>query len=191
MPWHPDTEVFARRALAPARVSKVFSDVERQVVTAIVDEDQLSLAIGRNGQNVRLASQLIGWQIDLYGSREWMERGEDLSRLTSEPEDEFETADFPLSELDLAPAALAALSEAGYDTFLQIIDLERRDFLEIAGIGEAHADRLLELIDELTVVEVDAASDEDGDDESDWDDDVASDADTSDDDEENEDGEDA
>ncbi|MGD8601757.1 MAG: transcription termination factor NusA, partial [Gemmatimonadota bacterium] len=69
VPWHPDTEVFARRALAPARVSKVLSDTERQVITAIVDEDQLSLAIGRNGQNVRLASQLIGWQIDLYGSR--------------------------------------------------------------------------------------------------------------------------
>ena len=72
VPWHPDTDVFARRALAPARVSKVISDTERQVITAIVDEDQLSLAIGRNGQNVRLASQLIGWQIDLYGSREWV-----------------------------------------------------------------------------------------------------------------------
>ena len=53
------------RALAPSRVSKVLSDPERHVITAIVDEDQLSLAIGRNGQNVRLASQLIGWQIDL------------------------------------------------------------------------------------------------------------------------------
>ena len=50
VPWHPDTEVFARRALAPARVAKVISDPERQVITAIVDEDQLSLAIGRNGQ---------------------------------------------------------------------------------------------------------------------------------------------
>lgn len=164
VPWHPDTEVFARRALAPARVSKVFSDPERQVVTAIVDEDQLSLAIGRNGQNVRLASQLIGWQIDLYGSREWMERGEDLSRLGSDDEEQFETSDFPLSELDLTPAALAALSEAGYHTFLQIIDLERRDFLEIPGIGEAEADRLLELIDELTVVEGDVAADQDDED---------------------------
>jgi N utilization substance protein A len=161
VPWHPDTEVFARRALAPARVSKVFSDPERQVVTAIVDEDQLSLAIGRNGQNVRLASQLIGWQIDLYGSREWMERGEDLSRLGTVDEDQFETSDFPLSELELTPAALAALSEAGYHTFLQIIDLERRDFLEIPGIGEPEADRLLELIDELTVVEGEAAVSED------------------------------
>lgn len=157
VPWHPDPEVFARRALAPARVSKVLSDPTRQVVTAIVDEDQLSLAIGRNGQNVRLASQLIGWQIDLYGSREWLERGEDLSAFTEESaEDQYETADFPLSELALRPAVLAALSEVGYDTFLQIIDLERRDFLGITGIGEEDADRLLQLIDELTVVEGEA-----------------------------------
>lgn len=164
VPWHPDPEVFARRALAPARVSKVLSDPERQVVTAIVDEDQLSLAIGRNGQNVRLASQLIGWQIDLYGSREWLERGSDLSMFNDAPaDDQYETADFPLSELDLRPAVLAALSEAGYDTFLQIIDLERGDFLRIENIGEEDADRLLQLIDELTVVEGELPAAEDGD----------------------------
>jgi N utilization substance protein A len=162
VPWHPDTEVFARRALAPARVSKVVSDPERQVITAIVDEDQLSLAIGRNGQNVRLASQLIGWQIDLYGSREWLERGADLSLFSSSQEEQYETADFPLAELDLTAGTLAALSAAGYDTFLQIIDLERRDFLGIAGLGEEDADRLLQLIDELTVVEGEQGSGDDG-----------------------------
>lgn len=162
VPWHPDPDVFARRALAPARVSKVFSDPERQVITAIVDEDQLSLAIGRNGQNVRLASQLIGWQIDLYGSREWVERGADIALMHEPPaDDQYETADFPLSELALRPAVLAALSEAGYDTFLQIIDLERRDFLGITGLGEEDADRLLQLIDELTVVEGEAPSADD------------------------------
>ncbi|MBT8488700.1 MAG: hypothetical protein KJO65_07765, partial [Gemmatimonadetes bacterium] len=140
------------------------SDPERQVVTAIVDEDQLSLAIGRNGQNVRLASQLIGWQIDLYGSREWLERGSDLSMFNDAPaDDQYETADFPLSELDLRPAVLAALSEAGYDTFLQIIDLERGDFLRIESIGEEDADRLLQLIDELTVVEGELPAAEEGD----------------------------
>jgi N utilization substance protein A len=162
VPWHPDPDVFARRALAPARVSKVLSDPERQVITAIVDEDQLSLAIGRNGQNVRLASQLIGWQIDLYGSREWLERGSDLSLFTDvSSDDQYETADFPLSELDLRPATLAALSGAGYDTFLQIIDLDRRDFLGIEGLGEEDADHLLRLIDELTVVEGEPSSSDD------------------------------
>lgn len=154
VPWHPDPEIFARRALAPARVAKVISDSSRQVITAIVDEDQLSLAIGRNGQNVRLASQLIGWQIDLYGSREWLERGADLSLFGEIPGGEsYETADFPLSELDLAEATLAALEAAGYHTFLDIIDLEKNDFLKVPGLTESEADRLLGIIDELTVVE--------------------------------------
>src|SRR5207244_807114 len=63
--------------LAPARVARVFSDPDTKTIQAIVDEDQLSLAIGRNGQNVRLASELTGWKIDLYSSREWLERGGD------------------------------------------------------------------------------------------------------------------
>jgi N utilization substance protein A len=166
VPWHPETEVFARRALAPARVSRVVSDPSRQVITAIVDEDQLSLAIGRNGQNVRLASQLIGWQIDLYGSREWLERGAEFPLFAERETEQYETADFPLSELEIAPSALAALEGAGYNTFLDIIDLERADFLRVEGLSEADADRLLELIDQLTVVEGDgasAASDEDED----------------------------
>src|SRR5688572_4589492 len=143
VPWHPDTEVFARRALAPARVAKVISNQDRQVITAIVDEDQLSLAIGRNGQNVRLASQLIGWQIDLYGSREWLEKGADLSLFGTRDEDQLEMADFPLGELDLTAPTLAALETAGYNTFLDIIDLERDDFLRIEGLSEQDADRLL------------------------------------------------
>jgi N utilization substance protein A len=160
VPWHPDPEIFARRALAPARVAKVISDSSRQVITAIVDEDQLSLAIGRNGQNVRLASQLIGWQIDLYGSREWLERGADLSLFGEPPPgDTYETADFPLTELDLDQTTLAALEAAGYHTFLDIIDLEKNDFLRVPDIDESEADRLLAIIDELTVVEGDAGAD--------------------------------
>mgnify|MGYP001312240852 CR=1 FL=1 len=152
VPWHPDPEIFARRALAPAKVAKVLSDPARRVITAIVDEDQLSLAIGRNGQNVRLASQLIGWQIDLYGSREWLERGADEA-LFGGGEQEYEMADFPLSELDLPAAAIAALELAGYNTFLDIIDLEREELLRIPGIGPNEADAVLRVIEELTVEE--------------------------------------
>lgn len=153
VPWHPEPEVFARRALAPARVAKVVSDPARQVVTAIVDEDQLSLAIGRNGQNVRLASQLIGWQIDLYGSREWMERDAGMSVFAPEETDSYETADFPLRELEVDGATLKALEAAGYDSFLDIIDLERSDFLAVEGITEEAASRLVTLVEELTVVD--------------------------------------
>ena len=74
VPWSPDPERFAKLALAPARVARVFSDTATKTIQAVVDEDQLSLAIGRNGQNVRLASELTEWKIDLYSSREWLER---------------------------------------------------------------------------------------------------------------------
>ena len=161
VPWHPDPEIFARRALAPARVAKVMSNGERQVITAIVDEDQLSLAIGRNGQNVRLASQLIGWQIDLYGSREWLEKGADLSLFgVREEDDQLEMADFPLSELDLPLTTLAALKMAGYNTFLDIIDLEREDFTRVEGLTENDVNRIISMIDELTVVEGESAEEE-------------------------------
>ncbi len=176
VPWHPDPEIFARRALAPARVSKVISDPERQVITAIVDEDQLSLAIGRNGQNVRLASQLIGWQIDLFGSREWVEQGAEFTLMPEDsPKDDlYETSDFPLGELELTEETLATLKTAGYTTFLDIIDLEREDFLKVEGVSEEVADRLVGVIDDLTVsdaeddapaAEVEEAAEEGGDDE--------------------------
>ncbi|MGH7505505.1 MAG: hypothetical protein ACRELX_07625, partial [Longimicrobiales bacterium] len=152
VPWHPDPEIFARRALAPAKVAKVISDSARRVITAIVDEDQLSLAIGRNGQNVRLASQLIGWQIDLYGSREWLERGADAA-LFGGGEQDYEVADFPLRELELPLGTLAALETAGYTTFLDIIDLEKEDLLRVSGISAEQADEVLSLIESLTVEE--------------------------------------
>ena len=152
VPWHPDPEIFSRRALAPSKVAKVLSDSARRVITAIVDEDQLSLAIGRNGQNVRLASQLIGWQIDLYGSREWLERGADAA-LFGGGEPEYEVADFPLRELDLPLGTLAALETAGYTSFLDIIDLEKEDLLRVPSLSEEQADGLLRLIESLTVEE--------------------------------------
>ncbi|MDH3734546.1 MAG: transcription termination factor NusA [Gemmatimonadota bacterium] len=152
VPWHPDPEVFARRALAPARVAKVITAQDTHVITAIVDDDQLSLAIGRNGQNVRLASQLIGWQIDLYSSRDWTERGNQSGLFGGD--EEYEMADFPLSELEgIAPATLTALEAAGISMFYGVLDMDRNDFMQVPGIGEEEADKLESLIDELTVVE--------------------------------------
>jgi N utilization substance protein A len=153
VPWHPDPEIYARRALAPAKVAKVLSDSTKRVITAIVDEDQLSLAIGRNGQNVRLASQLIGWQIDLYGSREWLERGADAALFGGTNDQDYEVADFPLRELELPIGTLAALETAGYTTFLDIIDLEREDLLRIPGLTAEDSDDVLKLIESLTVEE--------------------------------------
>jgi N utilization substance protein A len=150
VPWSSDPERFAKLALAPARVARVFSDPTTKTIQAVVDEDQLSLAIGKNGQNVRLASELTGWKIDLFSSREWMERAGGAQIFAPLPEGE-ELADVKLSELEgMPPATVAVLEEAGYRTLNDIIDLEREDFLRLPGIAPEEADRIMAMLNELT-----------------------------------------
>jgi N utilization substance protein A len=161
VPWSSDPERFAKLALAPAKVARVFSDAATKTIQAVVDEDQLSLAIGRNGQNVRLASELTEWKIDLYSSREWLERGGDIPLFQPLPEEEREAAaDVKLSDIEgLPPATVAVLEAGGYKTLNDIIDLEREDFLKLAGIAPEEADRLMAFINEVTA---DGGGDESG-----------------------------
>ena len=151
VPWSADPERFAKLALAPARVARVFSDPTAKTIQAVVDEDQLSLAIGRNGQNVRLASELTGWKIDLYSSREWLDRGGDAPLFAPLPEEADEAADVKLSEIEgMSTATVAVLEDAGYRTLNDIIDLEREDLLRLPGIAPEEADRIIAMLDELT-----------------------------------------
>lgn len=150
VPWSPDPERFAKLALAPARVARVFSDAMSRTIQAVVDEDQLSLAIGRNGQNVRLASELTGWKIDLYSSREWLEKGGEAPLFAPLPEEE-EEADVLLNEIEgLEIGTVAVLAEAGLRTLNDILDLDRDDLLRLPGIAPEEADRIMAIIDELT-----------------------------------------
>src|SRR5437016_5147935 len=152
VPWSPDPERFARLALAPARVAKVFSDPDTRTVQAIVDEDQLSLAIGRNGQNVRLASELTGWKIDLYSSREWLERGGEGPLFAPLPRAAEEaTTNVALRELKGLPVELVdVLAQAGHKTLQDVLDLEREDVDKIAGMTPELADKLMAFLNEMT-----------------------------------------
>ncbi|MGH6976140.1 MAG: transcription termination factor NusA [Stellaceae bacterium] len=83
IPWSPDPATFVVNALAPAEVAKVVMDEEQRRIEVVVPDDQLSLAIGRRGQNVRLASQLTGWDIDILTEAEESERRQEEFRTRS------------------------------------------------------------------------------------------------------------
>src|SRR6266851_615507 len=151
VPWSPDPERFAKLALAPARVAKVFSDPDTRTIQAIVDEDQLSLAIGRNGQNVRLASELTGWKIDLYSSREWLERGGEGPPFAPLPPEEEQAVKVALREMkDLSPELVAVLEGAGKTTLQHVLDLERDDVDKLPGMTPELAEQLMTFLNELT-----------------------------------------
>ena len=80
IPWSQDPATFVVNALAPAEVAKVVMDEEQRRIEVVVPDDQLSLAIGRRGQNVRLASQLTGWDIDILTEAEESERRQEEFR---------------------------------------------------------------------------------------------------------------
>ncbi len=83
IPWSRDPATFVVNALAPAEVAKVVMDEEQRRIEVVVPDDQLSLAIGRRGQNVRLASQLTGWDIDILTEAEESERRQEEFRTRS------------------------------------------------------------------------------------------------------------
>jgi len=151
VPWSPDPERFAKLSLAPARVARVFSDPESKTIQAIVDEDQLSLAIGRNGQNVRLASELTGWKIDLYSSREWLERGGEGPLFAPLPAADKGVTDVALTEMKgLPPELVAVLEQAGKKTLQDVLDLEREEVDQLPGMTPDIADKLMAFLNEMT-----------------------------------------
>lgn len=160
VPWSPDPERFAKLALAPARVAKVFAVPESRTIQAIVDEDQLSLAIGRNGQNVRLASELTGWKIDLYSSREWLERGGEgplFAPLPSDADDE-QVAHVALKELEGLPGDLVGVLEAGGIVELSdLLDLDADELRHIPDLSDEQLAVLQAFIADLTDDSAEAA----------------------------------
>lgn len=117
VPWSPDAARYVCSALSPAAVSKVIIDEVQQSMDVIVPDDQLSLAIGRRGQNVRLAVQLTGWKIDIKSETKMREIAEWLARAVSavegcgEPEAELLLQQGVTSLEDLAECAVDVLTQ--------------------------------------------------------------------------------
>lgn len=132
VPWSQDPTVFVSRALSPARVMDVRVAEAEKCMVVIVADDQLSLAIGKGGQNARLAARLTGWKIDLVAKSEEKKR-QDLERASR----------VEVEKLSLGEATTQKLISAGIETVQELVDAPLEKLTEIPGIGEKTAEKLL------------------------------------------------
>jgi len=135
IPWSPDVATFVVNALAPAEVSKVVLDEERERIEVVVPDQQLSLAIGRRGQNVRLASQLTGWDIDILTEQEESER--------RQAEFEARTKVF-VEALNLDEVVGQLLASEGFGSIEELAEVDQKELAGIEGFDEDTARELQE-----------------------------------------------
>lgn len=127
--WIPDQAEYVCRALAPAKVSKIIIDDDDHTMEVIVPDDQLSLAIGKKGQNVRLASRLTGWRIDV--------------RSEAEAEEETRRARQSISAIPgIGDFASELLFQEGFKSAEDIADSDLGDIQEVEGISKEKAEAL-------------------------------------------------
>lgn len=142
--WSDDPAHYAANALNPAKISKVLiiDPVEKRM-EVIVEEKQQSLAIGKKGQNVRLASKLIGWQIDI--KNEEQKKQEVLSVMES-----LTSSSTSLSELEgISERLIEKLREAGIENVERILQMGEEKLKEIPGIGDKTATKIMEAARDL------------------------------------------
>ena len=131
IPWHMDPAKFVCNSLAPAEISRVIIDESNNLMEVIVPDEFLSIAIGKKGQNVRLASKLTGWHLDVKSETRYNEA--------------MQTGYDSLVALPGVGIGLAdALYESGFYSAEEISEANIEDLLQIRGIGEDKAVKLLE-----------------------------------------------
>lgn len=127
--WNESPELYIRNALSPSEIDHIEFDRNNKLARVIVPDDQLSLAIGRKGQNVRLSSKLTGWDLSIMTVNQhslWREKGRE------------EIASLP----GVGEATINNMFIAGFESFHDIIDLGIERLMEIKGIGEKKAQEI-------------------------------------------------
>ena len=127
--WHDNDEMFIRNALSPAEVESIDFDRRRNRARVLVENDQLSLAIGRKGQNVRLSSKLTGWDLDIMTVDQhtrWRELGHE------------EIASLP----GVGDQTINNLFITGFESFQDIVELGVEELMKIKGIAEKKAEEI-------------------------------------------------
>jgi N utilization substance protein A len=133
IPWSQDTATFVVNALQPAEVTKVVLDEDAGQIEVVVPDDQLSLAIGRRGQNVRLASQLSGWDIDILTEDEESQRRQEEFRQRSQ---------LFMDGLDVDDVIAHLLVAEGFTSIEQVAFVETDELAGIEGFDEDIAEEL-------------------------------------------------
>ncbi len=146
--WSDDPAVLAKNALAPAQINKVIVDKANNSMEVIVPDEQLSLAIGKRGQNVRLAAKLTGWKIDIHTESEAKKlepspeealRKEVEARLAEEQARQRE----PVSILEgIGPKTESILKEAGIETIGDVLEAGTEGLEKLDGIGKKKAENI-------------------------------------------------
>jgi len=132
VPWSADPAVFVSRALAPARVNDVRVNELEKRMTVVVADDQLSLAIGKGGQNARLAARLTGWHIDLVSKTDEKQR-HDVERASR----------LEVEQLGLGEATTEKLIQGGIETVQELVSTPFEKLVELPGIGEKTAEKVM------------------------------------------------
>jgi N utilization substance protein A len=146
--WSSDPATMVVNALSPAEVGKVIIDEERHRIEVVVPNEQLSIAIGKRGQNVRLASKLIGWEVDvLTEESESKRRSEEFNAISNKF----------VSALDLEEILAQLLASEGYTSIQEIADAETSDIAAIQGLDENIAAELINRAREYAASHEDAA----------------------------------
>lgn len=130
IPWSPDAATFIVNALQPAEVAKVVLDEDAERIEVVVPDDQLSLAIGRRGQNVRLASQLTGWDIDILTEQEESENRQKEFAKRSE---------LFMEALDVDEMVAQVLASEGFASIEEIAYVDPEEIRSIEGFDEETA----------------------------------------------------
>jgi N utilization substance protein A len=131
--WNPDPAQFVINALAPAEVSSIVVDEEKHSMDIVVDEENLAQAIGRNGQNVRLAGELTGWELNLMTEVDAQKKSEEE---TSHTRAEF------MEKLDVDEEVADILVQEGFTTLEEVAYVPLTEMLEIEAFDEATVNEL-------------------------------------------------